>query len=411
MHTSHNIHKHVLFFHSFNPEVMEYYVYKILSRVATSMANLAIPLFLFIELGYSVVEVILFYVILQLFFVLVAPFSSKIIERIGVKHAIALHIPFMAFFWFGLRFLSPGFWPNLGLVFVLLFFRSVPRVCREPAENFFIARNIMHKDDHGSTMANIRIVFILAGVLAPVATAIIAFFFGFDLVFNAAILLLFLSAVPLFLTHDKHFKAKFSRKKLFWFSFRGMTKNFWLAEFGRIIPDVAMWFLWPVFLFIALSNLLDVGLLLTLSAVIAIAFSHYLGKKLDKKSLHKFFNGTVVMSAVLFMLRAISLNPLVIAVVNILNTITGPALLVPYEKYAFDFMTSCDNLLEAVCARSIIIEYAYFAAILIVLGVFSAASMFFEQTSAFPFIAVFVISGILMLLMSRIGYLPKKANC
>ena len=148
------------------------------------------------------------------FFVFFVPFSSKVISKIGLKHTIALYLPFMPIFLFLLQKLNGSFLESLWLIILLLLIRNIPKAFNETADIIFVSKNILNKNHEGTSLAKLRIVIIVANLLAPLIGGAIAFFFGFNYLFNITALLFILAPIPLFLAKDKYFKFNMSAKDL-----------------------------------------------------------------------------------------------------------------------------------------------------------------------------------------------------
>jgi len=403
MQTIHSIENHFLYHKKWNPEVVEYYVYRILSGISHTLAQIFIPVYMYAELGYSLFEITLFWTMSQVIFVLAIPFSGKVIEKLGVKRSIALHIPFMIVFWYGLRFLQPGFFDNIGLLMLLIFVRAIPKSVKGAAETVFIVKNILNKKNYGAPLAKLSIVVITAALLAPLVGGAIAYFIGFDMLFNAAIVILIISAIPFFLTKDRYFHVEMNPKQIWHFTLHKVSKDFFLAEFGRWFSNSAIWLLWPLFLYIVLANILELGLLVTVSGIVSMSIAHYIGKYVDRSDVKKLLKQSVKIATGMFYFRTLFANPFLIGVTDVVNRLFEPVLIVPYQKFLFKYINSFKDFVDAAVAKNMIVELASLTAFALMAVVFFVlGKLQIPETTPMIFILLFAVFGMPILLMSRI---------
>ena len=125
--------------------IIEFYIFQALYKLANTMINLFLPIFLLVK-WYWVTEVILFFVIMQILFILFNPFTWKVIEKLWVKHSIALKIPCYIAFFIGLKYISWNFIDDIYLIFIILIFRASWPSISNVAVDIFMAKNIVKKN-------------------------------------------------------------------------------------------------------------------------------------------------------------------------------------------------------------------------------------------------------------------------
>ena len=398
---------HSLFLkHKWNPEISEYYIYKVVREIAFSLISIFIPIFLYSELNYSIFQIILFFLINEFIFLIFIPFSGKIIEKIGIKHSMLIHIPGMIIYTYGLRFLSGDFIADLGLIVLLLIFRVAPKAPLTSAEQIFIAKNILnHKGHEGSSLARIKILLIITSLVSPLFGGAITYYFGFDMFFNFAIFFMGIAMIPLLLTKDQYFHSTQSSKDVLKYIFKTIPKNFHIAEGARWGIDSLMWIVWPIFLFLVVENTLDLGVLVSVSGVISIVASYYVGKKIDKKLTKEFLSKMTKVSTSLFFLRSVFPSQVLIVIFDSINRIVEPVLFLPYEKYFYKFFKSNKNILEIAIASNMICELYYFVSFIFLAIYFGTLEFLKIEVGYLAFVVLFIIYGFLTLLLTKISEL------
>ncbi|MCK4497519.1 MAG: hypothetical protein KAU24_04935, partial [Candidatus Aenigmarchaeota archaeon] len=218
-----------------------------------------IPAYL-ITTGFSFYEVILFEVIKWLSAMLLGPLSARINAKIGVKHTILLRSPlFISFLAIVMNIDAlPGrFYPAAVMfgVSASLYWTSIT------TEYVRVSDKKMEGEEAGLLFGIPHI----SAVIGPVAGALVLTLLGFNVLFILAVMLVFASIVPLFLSSD--YKSEgFSIKGLnLLLDRRRMT--YYFAEGTIFMADLTFWGLY-VFLsygFISLgiaASLMGLGMLI-----------------------------------------------------------------------------------------------------------------------------------------------------
>lgn len=404
-------HKDIHFSHfkyTWRPEIVEFYLYKFFRQIAFTLLSVFVPVYLYADVGYSIFEIMIFFVINQIFFMILIPFSGKVVEKIGVKHSIFLHLPSFAVFTYCLRFLTGDFYNDLWIIFIILAIRAIPKTPMITAETIFISKHILHnKKKEGSALAFLKIIMIITTLLAPLIGGVISHYFGFEAFFNAAIFILVLAALPLILTKDEYFNIRETPSQIMYFIFKKLPKNLRLAEMGRWMPDAIMWLLWPLFIYIILRDLSHIGILFTVSGIIAIIISYYVGKMVDTSSSKKLLDKTVNVATGVFFLRSVFPNPALLMITDAVNRIVNPILMIPYEKYYFDYIKSIKNIVEASVATNFILEFYFTIGFIFFALYFGILEYLHISADYSSFIFLFVLFGFLILLMKNISKIKR----
>ena len=114
--------------------------------ISLSLLALFVPVYLYVDVGYSLFEVMLFWVFNQIIFTALVPFAGLMIKYLGVKHTMAISLPGMALFLYLLRYLKGDFWSEFWLIILLLLIRLLPKFAENSAETLFISKNILSKN-------------------------------------------------------------------------------------------------------------------------------------------------------------------------------------------------------------------------------------------------------------------------
>ncbi|MBI2662333.1 MFS transporter [Candidatus Woesearchaeota archaeon] len=258
MHNHHNFWLHLLP----RKELTQVYASAALRSFAISLVSLFIPLYLYIERGYSLQETLLFFLIYSVLFALFTPLAAKFSARYGVKHAVLISVPLYLVF-IVLLYLLPqvniplsviGFFLGMSLAFywmgMNLVFRKASKQCSRGAE---VGKNMS--------------ISILATMIGPLLGGLIIQNFGFKILFIISGLGLLGSAFFLFLSKEKHIPYNFSLKNIF---ANGNWSNalFFMSRGTYIMAEGVIW---PLFIFAVLGSYASLGLMgMILSGISAL---------------------------------------------------------------------------------------------------------------------------------------------
>ena len=396
--------------HHWNMEIVEFYIFQTLFNIANSMVNLFLPIFLLTQVGgtgYPLWGVMLWFVILEFWCIVANPFSGKIVEYLGPKHAMFFSLPFMAFYYYALRFLTGDFWIDCWFIFLILGIRCIPRMGYNTALDIFMAHHVLKKKKNaGKMLALLRIIMVLAAVSAPLIGGFVAFFFSFDVVFNVGIALVVLSGIPLLLTPDEHFKLKYKPQDVFSFALHKVPHPYVMAETGRVFSDVLMWIVWPLFLYFIVQNTADLGVLVSASAFISMIVAYFVGKKVDAGKPEKLIKRGVPVGGGAFLFRALSSNPVTICVVDAIHKIVEPVYRIPYDRFAYKLVRHSGDQIEMANVKQFISEWFYFICTVFLFIIV----LFYPEPSKELFVSLFVIFSFIMLLMTKITKLKFESS-
>ena len=413
MHTE-NFHEsllHNLAHKKWNQEVVEFYIYKVLREISFSLLSIFLPIFLYAELNYSIFEILLFFIINQVIFLIFVPFSGKIIEKIGVKHSIVLHLPAMALFTYSLRYLHGNFYSDIWIIILILIIKVIPKSSKTTAETIFVSKNILNqKGTEGKSLSYIKITLIIASLLSPLIGGLVTYLFGFEYFFNVAIVITLFATIPLLLTKDKYFKIKESPTDILKFTYKEIPKNFYLAEGGRWLVASIIWVIWPLFIFLVVKNTINMGAVVSISSFVAIIVSYYVGKIIDKKSPKKLLKKMTRIATSVFFLRTAFPHPVLIVITDSINKVINPVLMIPYQKYYYGYIKSIDNIVEISTASNFILELYFTISYIFLAIIFGFLEYFNVIPGYWTFVIIFFIYGMFMLFMNRISNIDVVKN-
>lgn len=254
-------------------DLFEMYFLLFFRALGFSMVGIFLPLFLFVELGFSFREVILFFGIMTLMFFISGIIALKVVSKFGVRHSMIFSYLFLISSFILLLFLESN--PSLYLLvsgiqgFSFGFFWTgfhVDFALHAPKKNI------------GKQSGLISFSSIIGAVIGPIVAAVIIHFFGFITMFIIALTFFVVSFIPLLFSKDDYPKTSFNIKVYF-------KKEYFKYFFGYFAQGVRMTVLaisWPIFVYLILGDYLTLGWLATISTLLIGITSYFVGKYSDK---------------------------------------------------------------------------------------------------------------------------------
>jgi MFS family permease len=282
-------HYHINFKHYFKTALskLEFSVW--LHTFGRSLVSIFIPILL-LQIGFSLSNVILFFLIYNAIDVPLNLFARNLIIKRGAREVIFIGILFQIIGFFILYFGSFSFALLLALAFVLASYDSFYWV----AHWFVFNECVKSKKKAGRRVGGLMIVRKLASLISPLIGAGFLIFLNKNYLLIVSVLFLFLSLIPLFKLKLTYVipKKKMSFKKFF--DYKRNRRDYFYV-FMSHFHGAAEGVLLPLFVFITFGRIESVGALPVIATIASIVFVFYVGKWSDKFNT----NGLIFIGALL----------------------------------------------------------------------------------------------------------------
>jgi len=284
-------------------ELQEVYWNLVIQNFAKSLIGIFVPIYL-ITLGFSLQQSITFGLFYFLSLALLSPLAGKLSARLGYKHQILYHLP-MAVVFYGIlitmQFISI---PLFVLYITAIIGGTKSALYWIPLNSEFAksTKKVHESEEIAEAVAFPKIV----SIAAPTIAAVVITALGFSILFAVVIFLLLFSVIPLFATRDTKPHFTFSQEKRL--LFRNRTISIRMTMRGVLFFMEG--FLWPLYIYMTLGNLVDVGIATSIAGIGIAFFTIIIGKMSDRgnrRSIRKI--GSVAYAAV-WVSRLFAASPL-----------------------------------------------------------------------------------------------------
>ncbi len=318
-----------------NRELNELYASESIKTFAIVLTGIFIPIY-FYQLGYSFKAIFLFFALWSFFNLLSVFPSAKIASRYGLKHSILFSIPFLIIFFLLLYSLESFNWP----LWVMALSGGIYSSLYWVAYHTDFTRSSKRKS-RGSQVGLSKILISGAGAAAPIIGGLILSFFGFHILFLIALVLLFVSALPLFMSKEIHEPASFSFSGFF----KGHKLKDIIAYMGLGIETRIGTVVWPLFIFLFILG----EKYLSLGAVSSVAFSFSLIStiviaKVSDIHRRKVLRFGSVTNALIWVGKSFIVTPLQVFIADAAQGISRTSIHIPFDALNYDKAKKGDRI-------------------------------------------------------------------
>lgn len=308
-----------------NRELSQFYLSVFAKGLARGSILIFVPIYL-LQLGFSLREVAILYIAKFALFLLASPIGMWSNSRFGIKKTMAVGDIFLIGYLAAVVLLAQR--PELYFLLAILY---------GLASGLYLSAyhiEFTHAKDHKHEGAQISIgkaLLIISQAMAPLLGALLITLGSYQLNFIVAAATILLSLVPLFMSPDFRTKPyRFNLKSLR--TADSKRKAFSYAGFG--VLQLGNDIFWPLFIYLVLRNVLEVGALVSLSTVITIFGVLWYGRKVDGGVRQSLLAG-VWAQAPSWLVRLFVTTPIGVTLANFYSNFTYHLLDVAYEKVIY----------------------------------------------------------------------------
>lgn len=266
-----------------NKYLTHLYVFGLLRHIAVTLITLFSPVYVFklytsrgYDIGTSLIVVLGFYGVILLTKLVAFVAAENISQKVGFKGVIRLSvIPFV-----------------LNVTSLILISKSVVFLVLAAIfgglqagfywwgyHGYFVKfGNIRHL---GESIGEVNFLNTLVSIVVPIFGAILAEYFGFQILFIFAVMFILASMIFSGKEEEVRQTNDVLLKDIFKLIRRHYRSSF--SYLGVSIEAVYFVLVWPIFIFITFGRVLDLGIVVSGAALLASVFSILIGRNIDKK--------------------------------------------------------------------------------------------------------------------------------
>ena len=262
------------------------YANRILQDLAGGLLGIFLPILLYKAFDSSLYKTGVFYLIGWAIWFFVAPLGAKVMSRIGMKRSLIISV-LVGWSWYFLanKFLQDSSLVWLGLMIVAI---TVERMFYWIPYHTDFAK-FTNKKMRGRQMTFLYSLSALLHIFLPFISGEILTYYGFGILFSAALVVYLLSVIPLFFIPDIRETYSFSYLQTYRELFRRIHRRLLFSYGADGMQNVVGMVVWPLFIWLLLDkNYQAVGLISSFIIFANVILTLLMGDfvdKLDKRRL------------------------------------------------------------------------------------------------------------------------------
>jgi len=288
------------------------------------------PIYLY-RLGYSLQQIMMFWVIVYAVYIFILPLGGKVAERFGYEHTIF----YGTFFWILLYLCMYliQYWPIFFFITPIVW--AIQKSLYWPAYHANFAKYSCNQEE-GREISFLTILTSASYVVGPIFGGFILYFWGFSVLFIVVAILLLVSNVPMLLTKEKFKPVPVDYQYSFKRMFAKENRKQFLAYMG-FGEEILVVVVWPIFISIFITSYLSIGWLVGVATLITALVTLFIGKWADRINKREILKIGVSFYSLSWVLRLIIAGPWSIFFTDTLsraskNTINVPLQAITYEN-------------------------------------------------------------------------------
>jgi len=314
------------------------------------LINIFVPIY-FYNLGFKIPEILSFYFLVSLFFVIFSFLGAQITSKIGEKLSILISTPFIILFYLGLTLANT----QSALFYILPIFLAFRMIFFNYGFHLNFLKN-SNQEKRGQELAFFGMIKLLATMLAPFIGGLIATI-HFNALFVVSSFLIFIGSVPLFLSSNKYQKIEFSSKSLFQNNLSKQNTGNLISFSAYAIESIIGRTIWPIFLITILGSINKTGLFISISMILSLLVFHFVGKLTDQINKIRMLKIGTVLYFFAWLGRAFADTSLKVLFVDSYKNLSEKILNIPWSAHSYDLAKRQDYF-EFIVSREIIFNFS-----------------------------------------------------
>lgn len=357
-------------------QLEELYLSSAISDFATSALIIFEPIYLW-TLGYRIRDLMLYYFVLYVLYYFLVPLGGKFVARFGHERSILISTVWMVGYYAALM----GIKVVPGLFWIAPLFYALQKTFYWPAYHYDFIRFSV-KEERAAEYSGIAALSTVMYTLGPIAGGFIIKFFGFNGLFFVGIACILLSSLPLFAVQAPPRREQYSYWKSLLLPFRTRYHRSTIGYLS-LGNELILMVVWPVFILVVFGDLLDVGILVGLSALMTAVVTLAIGKWSDRVPKRQVLAVGGLGTMAIWLLRIVSRIPPLVLALEWIGRVFYNSAVVSMTSMTYDRAHEDDYSWHGV-----LYEQGYAVAkALMALAVFMLASV------TDPFVAAFILAA------------------
>lgn len=365
-----------------------------LMRFSLGILGVFLPIFFYQTFNENIAPVVAIYISLSALYVLIVPFSARLLARAGVRKLMLFGVFIAALSALALYFFETN--PAYAAVYFVLLtvlYRVLYWVPYHVDFSLLLNKKKGYVGRQTALLANIASVVLL---IVPIVGGLVIDSFGFKSVFAASVVIMLLAAIPLFFMHTAYEHYSWDFIDTFQHLFAKQNRKLLLAHASAGAEGAVILVFWPLYLFaVVQGNYTTLGTITAATMLIVLVLRSFAGKLLDKVGPKKMLVASTVLVTTGWLAKIFVATPLQAFSVHTYHDMGRKVNITIFDATTYEQAADNGRFIDEYTTLKEIALHLGRALMLLVVAVLLA---FFDMRVAF---ALAALSALAMILLSE----------
>lgn len=315
--------------HRLTMEVKDLYLSSLLQSLAISMLLLFEPIYLW-QQGFTPSQIVYFFIIVYILYVVLMPLGAKIAEAVGYKHAMVLGALVQIAYYGCLFSITEPNW----LMYAAALLYALQKTLYWPAYNALFAQ-YANMQEEGRELSGLTVAMSGAYIIGPLLAGVLLTLGSWYLLFVVASIVIVLSCWAL-LRHNEIFVSKpFAYLGAYKFLLARPQRRQLIAYLGFGEEFVALVF-WPIYITTVVNGYAEVGAVVAAAALITGVATLYIGKLSDETNKQSVLRFSALLHSMGWFLRIMVVQPFQVLLSDAWSRLTKSIVGIPLTAITYE---------------------------------------------------------------------------
>jgi len=316
---------------------------RFLQFIADNVTGLFLPIFLFIKLGHSINNVMIFFSASWLLYALLLPLGARMLNKFGLRRALRISV-----FTDALVFVCFYFWDYapIPLIILAIIFRVLNLLLFWIPFHIDFAK-LTDKKDRGKEYSLIQISSTVISIIMPLLAGFLISQSGFNAIFFITIILTLIPYFPLMFIPRTHEDFTWGYRETFKKYFAKENRQLVLAHMSSGAENLVSYLIWPIFIWMLLDGkYLEVGVISTLISGTTVMLQLLAGSWTDKFDKRMLLKWGSVFYAIGWVVKMFISTAFQIFVVGVYHGFTNILMRTPFDSLTYELAADQGHFID-----------------------------------------------------------------
>jgi len=316
--------------HFLKKQSNQFYISIFLRSLAIGMILIFEPIYLYSYFNQSLPLTLIFFAFIHGIYAFLAVLGAKVMSKIGFDWAMLISSFFFLAYYIFLAFINFSFL----FIFLAIIMKALAMALFWPSYHINFTR-FSKKDHRGTEVSKKNIAVVLPSILGPTIGGIILFNFNYPFLFASVLIVLLISAIPLFMTKEKNEVYNDGYREAWGRIFKKRNLKSTIAFSCTSIEEGVNAYLWPLFMSILSISYLSMGGIVSFSFFISMLFMLYMGKISNTSKKVKALNIGSLLTSLSWIIKFFVVTPFSAFLAHIFYRVCKTSVSIPFQTFFY----------------------------------------------------------------------------